>query len=48
MILVVRRPYSTEAALSICVTVVQYYVFIIPANQLLKIVIGRNGKLDDL
>jgi len=48
VILVVRRPYSTEAAFSICVTVVQYYVFIIPANQLLKIVIGRNGKLDDL
>jgi len=48
VILVERRPYSTEATLSICVTVMLYYVFIIPAKQLVKIVIGRNGKLDDL
>jgi len=48
VILVVCRPYSTEAALSICLTVLQYYLFIIPANHLLKIVIEKNGKLDDL
>jgi len=48
VILVVCRPYSTEAALSISVTVLQYYVFIIPATSSVKDCNRKNGKLDDL